>query len=128
VEPCATIPILIVDREPAFRTAVASMLREDGHRVIECPAIEELLPGLDRLGHIAVVLAAHEMPAQNGLWLADRIHTANPSARTLLLVSYRPLSIDDEVASRPFVRLVEKPMTYDALHRLIHETGDTPDD
>jgi CheY-like chemotaxis protein len=120
VAPCSAISILLVDREPGFRSALAGMLREDGHDVVECPDAGEL-PRVEVLGRFDVLLCAHEMPAENGLWLADRVHAAHPALPAILLAAYLPSALGHELAERPFLRLVEKPLSYDDLHQLIHE-------
>ena len=117
---CSGISILLVDHEAGFRSAFASMLREDGHRVIECPDLVELA-GPRPLAAVDVLVCAHDMPMENGLWLADRLHASRPLLPAILLAAYCPPSLDDELASRSFLRLVEKPVAYDTVHVLIHE-------
>lgn len=120
---CAEISILLVDREPAFRAALTGMLREDGHGVFECPDATDL-PPLDLVGLIDVLVSAHDMPAQNGVWLADRFHAARPAVPVILLATYRPFAL--EGPERPFLRLIEKPVPYEALHGVIHELSLLP--
>jgi hypothetical protein len=38
----------------------------------------------------------------------------------ILLATAYQTGLDEEVARRPFLRLVQKPIGYEALHRLIH--------
>ena len=96
------------------------MLREDGHRVIECPDVIEL-PGSQSVQDLDLVVCAHDMPVENGLWLVDRLHAARPCMPAILLAVYCPSSLNDDLASRSFAWLVEKPVSYDAMHVLIHE-------
>jgi len=99
------------------------MLREDGH-VVRALAAAVDLPQLATLADVGVLLAAHEMPAQNGLWMADRFHRAYPAVPIVLLTAYCPASLHRELAVRPFIRLVEKPVGYPELHSLIHTLAD----
>jgi DNA-binding NtrC family response regulator len=60
------------------------------------------------------------MPKTNGLTLADQFHAVHPTVPVLLATAYRT-GLGAEVARRPFVRMVQKPIPYETLHRLIHE-------
>jgi DNA-binding NtrC family response regulator len=122
---CGRAPtkILLVDDERSFRDSLADMLRDDGHEVLayEAPAA---IPPLDTLVGVELLLTDYDMPQTNGLELADRFHASHPTIPVLLATAYRT-GLDAEVARRPFVRMIQKPVPYDTLHALIHECAAT---
>jgi hypothetical protein len=92
---------------------------ENGHRVRALADAADSAPS-PRLADVRIILVAHDKPAQDGVWLADRFHRACPVVPIVLLAAYRSGSLDRELAVRPFIRPVEKPVGYDELHTLIH--------
>jgi DNA-binding NtrC family response regulator len=124
--PCAPNPtrILVVDDEHPFRESLAEMLRDDGHEVLDYSEPADV-PELDRLGRIDLLLIDYEMPGKNGLAFADEFHAHRPGVPVLLVTAYRS-GLDAQVARRPFVTMIQKPIGYDALHRAIHECTATP--
>jgi DNA-binding NtrC family response regulator len=122
---CARTParILVVDDERPFRESLAELLRDDGHDVLEYSRPADV-PRLDALDGIGLLLTDYEMPGKNGLTFADEFHAHHPGTPVLLMTAY-PLGLDAELARRPFVRLIVKPIGYDALHRVVHEWAAT---
>jgi two-component system response regulator GlrR len=116
--------ILLVDDEMPFRESLAEMLRDDGHQVVECSEPAEV-PPLGELDRIDLLLTDYEMPGKNGLAFADEFHAHHPGVPVLLVTAY-PSGLDAEVARRPFLRMILKPIGYDSLHRVIHECVDSP--
>jgi len=114
------MPILVVEDERLFRVAVAGMLREDGHDVLEF-AQPAHLPSLLAIGRVDLLLCDYELPGENGLALADRFHAAHAARPIILVTGYRTHRLDTEAARRPLLHLVEKPVRYDELHALIHQ-------
>jgi DNA-binding NtrC family response regulator len=119
---CPDIPILLVEDDDLFRDGLAEALREDGHDVIAYPE-PAVLPSLSLLGHVSLLLCDFVMPGQNCLTLADRFHAAHPSVPIVMATGSRTRSLDCEVAARPFMRLLEKPLRYDDLHALVHRVA-----
>ena len=117
---CTRTPakILIVDDEGPFRESLAEMLRDDGHEVLDYSDPAHV-PPLNRLDGIDLVVTDYEMPGKNGLAFADEFHAQRPTVPVLLVTAYRS-GLDAEVARRPFLTMVQKPIGYDALHRAIH--------
>jgi CheY-like chemotaxis protein len=115
--------ILLVDDEGSFRDSLAEMLRDDGHEVLAYSE-PDALPPLRTLSGVDLLLTDYDMPKTNGLTLADRFHACHPTVPVLLATAYRT-GLDAEVARRPFVRLVQKPIPYETLHRLIHACAGT---
>ena len=118
---CTSEPtrILLVDDEGSFRESLAEMLRDDGHEVFAYAAPAAVPPPSD-LDDVGLLVTDYEMPGKNGLALADEFHAHHPAVPVLLVTAYRS-GLEAEAARRPFLRLAQKPIGYDALHRLIHE-------
>jgi two-component system response regulator GlrR len=116
--------IVLVDDEGSFRESLAEMLQDDGHEVLSYPA-PAAIPPLDSLADVDLLLTDYDMPGKNGLALADEFHAHHPATPVLIVTAYRS-GLDAEVAHRPFLRLVQKPIGYDALHGAIHECAARP--
>ena len=123
--PCDRTPtsILLVDDEGAFRDSLAEMLRDDGHEVLAYAA-PAAMPPLHTLSGVELLLTDYDMAETNGLRLADRFHACHPTVPVLLATAYRT-GLGAEVARRPFLRMVKKPVPYETLHRLIHDCAAT---
>jgi DNA-binding NtrC family response regulator len=119
---CKTLPILLVDDEASFRRSLADMLRDDGHEVLdyEAPAY---IPPLPELGDIAILITDYEMPGGDGLTLADDFHGHHPASRVVLVTAYLTGSLESRAAERPFLQVVQKPVDYDILHAVLHDTA-----
>ena len=116
---CEVQPILLVDDDPTFRSALAAILAGDGHAVHDYGAPSEV-PTLATLGHIAAVITDYEMPGENGLAFADRFHAAHPRVPVVLVTGHRMRQLEDQAATREFLYLLRKPIDYDELHALLH--------
>jgi DNA-binding NtrC family response regulator len=119
---CSAIGILLVDDEASFRTNLAEMLRDDGHVVWDYGTPADI-PEPAAKSEVAVLISDYDMPGKTGIALADEFH-ARRKVPVLLVTAYRTRSIDAQVSSRPFMRLVEKPIDYGALHTLLHQLRD----
>jgi DNA-binding NtrC family response regulator len=120
---CPSLRILLVDDEPAFRISLANSLRDDGHGVLEFAAPGEV-PTLETLDGIALLMADYDLPGQDGFALADAFHAVHPAAPVIVITACRNQVLDRASATRAFVRLVEKPVAYEELHRLAYELVD----
>jgi DNA-binding NtrC family response regulator len=118
---CARTParILLVDDEGPFRDSLAELLRDDGHVVLAYSGPAEV-PPLGGLERVDLLVTDFDMPGKNGLVFADEFHAHRPGVPVLLVTAYHA-RLELDVARRPFVRMISKPIGYDALHRIIHE-------
>jgi two-component system nitrogen regulation response regulator GlnG len=117
---CSAISILLLDDELAFRTSLAESLRDDGHPVRDYGAPAEV-PSLADMDDVAILVTDYEMPGQTGLALADDFHAHHGDTPVLLVTAYRTHSLEAQILDRPYLRLVQKPVDYAAIHALIHE-------
>jgi FixJ family two-component response regulator len=113
------LEILLVDDDPAFRSGLASIFREDGHEVLDYDDPSKL-PAYDTLGHVSLLLTDYQMPVQDGLSLADEFHAAHPEVPVILITGCSEPRIDDEASRRGFLHVLHKPVTYGDVHDMVH--------
>lgn len=116
---CNALGVVLVDDEHPFRISLAEMLQDDGHDVRAYGAPVDL-PPLRDLDDVAILVTDFEMPGRNGLTIADEFHTHYPQLPVLIVTAYHTQTLDAQALQRPFLRIVSKPVDYDALHALIH--------
>jgi two-component system response regulator (stage 0 sporulation protein F) len=123
--PKTTKRILVVDDEYAIRVLLKNFLEghtyevrlaEDGKTAYE--AFTEFKPGL--------VITDIMMPMENGLSIAARIRSLDPSVRVLYLSAWldeaeTEKKLNEELNSHPYCRLILKPFNLDALLQTIQE-------
>jgi DNA-binding NtrC family response regulator len=118
--PCHTVRVLLVDDEDGFRTSLAAMLGEDGHEVLAFHAPAEVpVATLD----VTVAITDYEMPGQDGFAFADSVRALHPTVPVVMVTSCRTETIETQVALRPFLSLLLKPIDYDDIHELVHALG-----
>ncbi|MCC6848031.1 MAG: response regulator [Deltaproteobacteria bacterium] len=119
---CSEIGVLLVDDEASFRMSLADMLRDDGHVVWDYGTPADI-PRQGSEGTVTVVISDYDMPGMTGIALADELHARHREVPVVIVTAYRTRSIEAQVAGRPFMRLVDKPIDYEVLHALLHEIG-----
>ena len=111
--------ILLLDDDEVFRQALAETLQDDGYRV-HAYADPALAPPLTELPEALVLISDYRMRSADGLSYADKFHQDRPNARVVLITSFSTAPLEAEVARRPFMRLLSKPLEYGALLDLLH--------
>ncbi len=111
--------VLLIDDDDSFRHALAENLRDDGFQVADYAAAREL-PPLTTLGGVTVLVTDYDLPGTNGLLLADRFHAAYPNVPIIMVTGACTGHLQAQVAARGFVSMLQKPLEYDKLHRLLH--------
>ena len=76
---------------------------------------------IQRMHVYTILVTDYEMPGQTGLALADDFHAHHGDTPVLLVTAYRTHSLEAQILDRPYLRLVQKPVDYAAIHALIHE-------
>ncbi len=118
--PCANLPVLLIDDDDQFRTALSELLQDDGHEVHAYRSVAEL-PALGEQSAFGVVIADHQLGEhQDGLTFGRQFNAAHPSARIILVTAYASHHLEQAVAAIPCVSLLHKPVQYERLHRLLH--------
>jgi two-component system nitrogen regulation response regulator GlnG len=117
---CCEISLLLVDDDSGFRKALASVLTDDGHRVLDYSSPCDL-PEDAALAEIGLLISDYEMPGENGFTFIDRFHRSRPEVPVVLITAYQTETVSTQVGVRPFLRVLWKPFQYDDLHTLIHD-------
>jgi DNA-binding NtrC family response regulator len=123
--PCSAMPILVVDDDESFRTALAANLRDDGHAVRECADPAEVLLMAD-LGDVALVITDYQMPGLDGLAFADAFHAVYVQVPVVLLSASALPPRRPAAARGEFLHMRQKPVDYDELHQLLHQLSPRP--
>ena len=122
---CKNVTILLIDHDEAFRTGLGTILREDGHGVLEFNDPGEV-PPLTELGTVDLAISDCTEHERHGLAFAADFHNARPDVPVILLTTY---DADDHGVGGVWygrVRMLPKPVDYEAFHTLIHELVGEP--
>jgi DNA-binding NtrC family response regulator len=106
--------ILLVDDDVNFRSALADTLRDDGYEVVDYNDPVEV-PPLHTMGDFIALITDYRMVSCDGVALADRFHAAHADVPTIMTTSYSTAPLESEVAQRPFLHLLCKPIDYSKL-------------
>jgi FixJ family two-component response regulator len=109
--------IAIVDDEPLIRAATSSLLRSLGFDCRTFASGEELLR--ESLDQYLCVLSDIQMPAMDGVALAQRIHLLVPDLPIVLMTAYpseRAMALRENGC---IAGLLEKPLGGDLLQKTI---------
>jgi DNA-binding NtrC family response regulator len=121
--------VLLAEDDAALRFLLGSVLRRDGHRVLEVPDGEQLV-----LAHAAlpprregrtVVLSDLSMPVRNGLSAVEEILGREPGLGIILMGAF--LEPDDAPrASALGAAFLTKPFELAAMRELVRRLMDSP--
>lgn len=111
--------VLLLDDDDSFRNALAENLRDDGYRVVDYGAAQDL-PPFTALSDVKVLVTDYDLPGTNGLTFADRFHAAYPNVPIIMVTGACTRHLEAQAAARGFVSVLQKPLEYDKLHRLLH--------
>jgi len=117
--PCKELQILLIDDEPDFRSALATILREDGHVVREFASPTDL-PPLAELADVRVLITDYDMPGENGVAFAARFHAMYPSALVVLITGDWTRWPEEYSGAYTYLHVCQKPVDYDHLHAELH--------
>jgi two-component system response regulator PilR (NtrC family) len=120
---CEQVPVLLIDDDRSFRYALAANLRDDGHRVEDCGGPEET-PPLPALAGIRIVITDDRRRSGDGVDFAERFHRVYPRVPVLVVTAFPSDRLEGEVADRPYMQLMSKPIDYEKLHQVLHQLED----
>lgn len=116
---CEKVTILLIDRDEAFRSALSTILREDGHEVIEYDDPRHV-PPLNELGAVDLAISDCSDGERQVLAFAADFHMAWPEVPLILLTAYA-----DGYRGRswqvPHLHVLPKPVDYESFHARLHE-------
>jgi DNA-binding NtrC family response regulator len=117
--------ILLVDDDEDFRIGLAANLRDDGHRVIEFAAPQNVR--LEALDKIDLTITDYTMTGEDGLSFANRFHRARPEVPVIMLTAYSTAHLENVARKSGFISLLHKPLDYAGVEQLIGDlTGYRP--
>ena len=111
--------ILIVDDNLSFRSALAALFGVEGFasHAIESPQqldLADLVPP-------RLVVTDFEMPGEDGLSFAERVHERFPGTPVALVTANLSPIVEREVARRSWISLFHKPVDFSALLALVRD-------
>jgi two-component system, NtrC family, response regulator HydG len=110
--------ILIVDDEAGVRFALAELLRDAGHDVVEAEHAPAALAALDAAG-ADVVISDLNMPAMSGLALLEEIRARHPRLLFVLLTAHGDERVAVEALKLGAYHYVPKPFDNDEILAVI---------
>lgn len=113
--------ILLVDDEPAMRSATAELLGELGYRVFEAENGEEALQVYSaHRDEIDIVVTDVVMPKMGGVVMAGNIRSMDAGLPVIFATGYDRNQITNEIQALPRSAILNKPVNIHELTRLIH--------
>jgi len=110
--------VLLIDDDDDFRDGLASLLRDDGHEVVEHAAIRELPPLAD-LHRVDMLITDFDMPRENGFALAKRFHHVHPTVPVIIVTAFASPNLEEQAAHHQGITVLRKPLDYSALQDLM---------
>ena len=110
--PTRTLRLLVVDDDPAVRSAIARPLEDLGH------SVDSVASGATALAALAaerfdLIVSDYAMPGMDGAELIGRARAIQPDARFLIVTGYADTGKVEEAC--PDTELLFKPFTPDQL-------------
>jgi two-component system cell cycle sensor histidine kinase/response regulator CckA len=114
--------VLVIDDEPALRSAVARILTGQGYTVLEAgePAIARQL-AVEHAGTIDLILADITLPGINGRDLVDELLTVQPQARTLFTSGFSDDTVKRQGLLEHGAPFLAKPFALDDVVRKVRD-------
>ena len=77
--------VLIVEKDPAYRSYLKNILQTQRLHVIEADSAAKALQEMERVGDISVVITAYEIPDMDGVELCMKLRTNSPSTKLAII-------------------------------------------
>jgi DNA-binding NtrC family response regulator len=121
--------VVLAEDDDELRTMLASLLRRDGHRVIEVSDGRRLLAGLSRgdfddveLGDNVLVVTDARMPFIDGLAVMRALQQRGKKRRFILMTAFADPQVHVEAAHLGAITVFDKPFELDDLRWMVrHE-------
>jgi CheY-like chemotaxis protein len=114
--------VLVVDDDGVARDFFARCLEDEGYTVRKVgSAAEALEMMMDRPA--SLVLCDVKMPGQDGLWLADRLHTHWPQTKVIIATAVDDLETIRQSRERGAVDYVTKPVRPEVLLQVVRRAA-----
>ncbi len=116
--------VLVVDDEAVVRAFMTRCLEADGYAVKQAEGAAEALD-LMMSEPAAVVLCDIRLPGQDGLWLAERVHTHWPQIPIVMATALDDLQTMRKSRDLGAVDYIAKPITPEQLREVVRRVAPT---
>jgi nitrogen-specific signal transduction histidine kinase len=117
--------VLLVEDDPRVRRMFRRLLERFGYVVLEAGSALQAVELAEREpGKIHLLITDVVMPVMTGGDLAELVSQVRPDTRVLFVSGYRKADLEQRGGLRPGARLVEKPVTPEALARAVRQALD----
>ena len=114
----ADLTIIVADRHPFARAALAALLSYDGYRVFQAPSFRTTVSYLDQIPNVAVLIADLDTPE----WRSIVRHAVKmTNALVIAMEGNHPYSEMYDLKERGIQICLKKPITYRDVQRVIRE-------
>jgi len=116
----ADLTIIVADRHPFARAALASLLSYDGYRVFQAPNFRATLSYLDQIPNVSFVIVDLDTPEWRSI-VRHAVKTTN--ALVIAMEGNHPYSEMYDLKARGIQICLKKPITYHDVQKVIRHTG-----
>jgi two-component system, NtrC family, response regulator HydG len=110
--------ILLVDDEANIRRILGSVLRDDGHEIVEARTVGESLLAL-RAGIYDLVITDQKMPDGEGLQIVDSCRDIDPALPVVMLTAFATIELAVEAMRRGTFDFITKPFQPDQVRAVV---------
>ncbi|MEW6379879.1 MAG: response regulator [bacterium] len=110
--------ILVVDDDEEFRTALKTLLEEDGYAVLAACDGEDAFC-LAKKHDVRLIISDLRMPILNGIALLELIRDQNPQIKVIIVTAYEEVASYIQVMSLGAFEYMKKPLDLDKLKELV---------
>lgn len=111
------LTIIVAEKYPIARAALAALLRYDGYRVFQAERFEPVISLIDRAEDFAALLLDLDMPG----WKTIVRHAAKRADALVIGMEGKQHIDRDELSGRGIKMCFEKPINYEDLRAAIKE-------
>ena len=117
----ADLTIIVADRHPFARAALASLLSYDGYRVFQAPSFRATLSYLDQIPNVSILIVDLDTPEWRSI-VRHAVKTTN--ALVVAMEGNHPYSEMYDLKARGIQICLKKPITYRDVQKAIgHNFG-----
>ena len=114
----ADLTIIVADRHPFARAALAALLSYDGYRVFQAQSFRTTLSCLDQIPNVAVLIADLDTPEWRSI-VRHPVQTTN--ALVIAMEGNHPYSEMYDLKARGIQICLKKPITYRDVQKAIRQ-------
>ena len=111
-----TAKILVADDEQNLRRVLVTMLRRDGHEVIQAASGVE---AIDRLADVDIVITDLRMPGVDGMEVLRTASKSFPQVPVIMITAYGSVGQAVEAIKAGAFDYIEKPFEQDAIRTIV---------